>query len=148
MGEKRVEDVADGVDEFVNVIIEAAIVGGDNGQFGVGIQKDESSKMDNRELVQSDVDRVLVRGQTLEVLQQAVELQEVRFGFNFHDQSQGALYWIGWGSCNGVAHVFEVFSDCFLWANLLGALPSDLIFAVLRKLSYGQSEFASITRWD
>jgi hypothetical protein len=42
---QRIEDFADMVDEFVNVIFEGAIVGGDQGQFGVGIQKNESGKM-------------------------------------------------------------------------------------------------------
>jgi hypothetical protein len=36
---QRVEDFADMVDEFVNVIFEGAIVGGDQGQFGVEIKK-------------------------------------------------------------------------------------------------------------
>jgi hypothetical protein len=56
---QRVEDFADMVNEFVNVIFEGAIVGGDQGQFGVG-KKNESRKMDSRELVQSDANRILV----------------------------------------------------------------------------------------
>ena len=86
-----VEDVADVVDELVDVRVEVAVVGGDHGESGLVFDEHEPGEVHGLELVECGPDRVLLRRCRLNLVKQGRQRVEIRLGFDRHDERQRIL---------------------------------------------------------